>query len=154
MHSCHKGARAELLACGWLMAQGYEVFRNVSPAGPADMVVWKPGSGEFTAIQVKCSGAAGSRGILLKFQEKHNVKVLLVFPDDRVAWASNALPERGCIECGARYIPKQQRQLYCGSPCSSSACRRRAQEKRDARLLALFHNPDQTVTSDSASFLP
>ena len=28
MHDKHKGSRAELLACAWLLKQGYEVFRT------------------------------------------------------------------------------------------------------------------------------
>lgn len=39
----HKGAVGELLASTWLLKQGYEVFRNVSPHGIADMVAWRPG---------------------------------------------------------------------------------------------------------------
>jgi hypothetical protein len=39
----HKGAVGELMASTWLLRQGYEVFRNVSPHGIADMVAWKPG---------------------------------------------------------------------------------------------------------------
>jgi hypothetical protein len=31
------------MASTWLLRQGYEVFRNVSPHGIADMVAWKPG---------------------------------------------------------------------------------------------------------------
>jgi hypothetical protein len=34
----HVGARSELIACEWLLAQGYEVFRNVSAHGPIDII--------------------------------------------------------------------------------------------------------------------
>ena len=43
MHAKHKGALAELQACAWLLKQGYEVFRNISQCGVADLIAWKPG---------------------------------------------------------------------------------------------------------------
>ena len=39
----HQGCSAELHAVLWLLDQGYEVFRNVSQHGIADLVAWKPG---------------------------------------------------------------------------------------------------------------
>jgi Holliday junction resolvase-like predicted endonuclease len=39
----HKGALAELQACAWLLRHGYEVFRNISQCGVADLIAWKPG---------------------------------------------------------------------------------------------------------------
>ncbi len=47
------GARSELLAAAWLMELGYEVFRNVSPCGPADLVAWKRGTEAKYLIDVK-----------------------------------------------------------------------------------------------------
>ena len=41
MDTKHKGAHSELAACVWLLGQGYEVFRNVSPHGSTDIVVVK-----------------------------------------------------------------------------------------------------------------
>lgn len=37
----HKGPRAEIIACHFLMTKGYEVLRNVSPFGPVDLVALK-----------------------------------------------------------------------------------------------------------------
>lgn len=42
MDKKHKGSLAELLACAWLLRQGYEVFRNVSQHGVADLIAWQP----------------------------------------------------------------------------------------------------------------
>lgn len=42
MNAKHKGSLAELLACAWLLKQGYEVFRNVSQHGVADIIAWRP----------------------------------------------------------------------------------------------------------------
>jgi Holliday junction resolvase-like predicted endonuclease len=42
MHQKHKGSLAELQACAWLLKEGYEVFRNVSQHGVADLIAWRP----------------------------------------------------------------------------------------------------------------
>jgi hypothetical protein len=42
----HKGARSELVACAWLLCQGYEVFRNVSQHGLMDIIAIKDGERE------------------------------------------------------------------------------------------------------------
>src|SRR5215831_6430735 len=43
MENKHKGSLAELIACAWLLKTGYEVFRNVSQHGVADVVAWRRG---------------------------------------------------------------------------------------------------------------
>jgi Holliday junction resolvase-like predicted endonuclease len=47
----HKGMVAELLAIAWLARRGYQVFRNVSRHGPADVIAIK--DGKVTLIDVK-----------------------------------------------------------------------------------------------------
>jgi hypothetical protein len=37
----HCGTQAELIACAYLLGEGYDVFRNVSPHGTADLVACK-----------------------------------------------------------------------------------------------------------------
>lgn len=51
MDKKHKGSRAELLACAWLLDQGYEVFRNVSDSSIVDLVAFK--DAEFFPFDVK-----------------------------------------------------------------------------------------------------
>jgi hypothetical protein len=46
-----RGAKSELLACVWLINQGYEVFRGVHPDGLADIAAYR--AGIFTLIDVK-----------------------------------------------------------------------------------------------------
>jgi Holliday junction resolvase-like predicted endonuclease len=41
MDSKHKGAHSELVACAWLLRQGYEVFRNISDRGIIDIIAIK-----------------------------------------------------------------------------------------------------------------
>ena len=47
------GDIAENLAAGWLMDQGYEVFKNAGCSGPADLLIWDLNSGEVTKVDVK-----------------------------------------------------------------------------------------------------
>lgn len=53
----HLGARGELVASAWLLGLGYEVFRNVSGAGPADLAIWHPHTDERHLIDVKTHGS-------------------------------------------------------------------------------------------------
>ena len=53
LHSSRKGDRAELLACVFLIDQGYEVFRNVTCTGPADLIALNIETGECKLIDVK-----------------------------------------------------------------------------------------------------
>ena len=39
----HYGALAEIMACEWLVRQGYELFRNMSSHGVADLIAWRLG---------------------------------------------------------------------------------------------------------------
>lgn len=47
------GDITEVKAIGWLLEQGYEVFRNAGCTGPADIVIWDVSSNTFTAVDVK-----------------------------------------------------------------------------------------------------
>jgi Holliday junction resolvase-like predicted endonuclease len=47
------GALSELRAQAWLMEQGYEVFKNIKPSGPADLIAWDIKSNTILKIDVK-----------------------------------------------------------------------------------------------------
>ena len=47
------GTANELKAALWLLEQGYYVFNSLLPYGPADIVAWKPETGEILMIDVK-----------------------------------------------------------------------------------------------------
>lgn len=83
----HKGTRAEYLACAWLLGEGYEVFRNISPFGEADLIAVR-GSHKIeidvkTASDVRLQPLTGS-------QIKRGVVVLHVTEDGRVAFGFGA----------------------------------------------------------------
>lgn len=54
LHTSIKGAISELEACTYFLKQGYEVFRNVSPVGKVDIIIWKVGEDPIL-IDVKTS---------------------------------------------------------------------------------------------------
>lgn len=49
----YKGAASELTAAAWLLGKGYDVFRNVSPIGMADLIAVKFETGELLRVDVK-----------------------------------------------------------------------------------------------------
>lgn len=51
-----KGAISEHLATAWLLAKGYDVFRNVSPAGRADLLAVNWTMNETIRVDVKSEG--------------------------------------------------------------------------------------------------
>jgi hypothetical protein len=53
MDALRKGTLSELIACSWLIKQGYEVFRNICQGGPVDLVVYDPSRREFMYVDVK-----------------------------------------------------------------------------------------------------
>ena len=55
----HKGAHSELIACAWLLTQGYEVFRNVSGDGLTDVIAQK--GGRILLLDVKSGGTPLSK---------------------------------------------------------------------------------------------
>lgn len=90
----HRGAWSEIVAMSWLIEQGYEVFRNVSATGLADLVAHDFESGKTWLIDVKtCTlylnkdgtcGVIGSK--LSKEQRERNVRPLYVTHDGIVSW--------------------------------------------------------------------
>jgi hypothetical protein len=67
----YRGNHSELLACAWLLSEGYEVFRNVSHWGPADIVGMK--SGRCFLFDVKTGANAAIT------REQHDLGVRLIF---------------------------------------------------------------------------
>lgn len=51
----HYGTLAEIMASAWLIQQGYEVFRNISWHGLADLVAWRVGEHPILIDVKTCS---------------------------------------------------------------------------------------------------
>jgi predicted RecB family endonuclease len=85
------GACSELIACAHFLKEGYEVFRNVSPVGKRDIVIYK--DGEYTSIDVttgryhECKDGTITKLMhagKLRECKKLGIKVVTVFPDHHV----------------------------------------------------------------------
>lgn len=83
VNSKHLGALSEIMACEWLLRQGYEVFRNISQHGLADYVAWKPGELPIL-IDVKSATRGKPVNRLTQAQEKGGVRLLYVDRDQRL----------------------------------------------------------------------
>jgi hypothetical protein len=84
----HKGTRSEFLAIAWLLGEGFEVFRNVSPHGHIDLIVAK--NGEMIPIDVKSITDTWQQGKkpLTTEQIAAGIRPMYVWPDGRVKFAS------------------------------------------------------------------
>lgn len=95
----HLGACAELIAASWLLTLGYEVFRNVSGAGPADLSVWSPSGGDFHLIDVKSIKTAQRSSLpdmnTVALGKRHDPRVhrLLVIAGEVVGFFDQRTPE-------------------------------------------------------------
>jgi hypothetical protein len=124
----HRGARAELAACHWLLEQGYEVFRNVSYYGHADVVAFR--DGEFLRIDVK-----SGRSALTTEQLNAGIAALYVYADGRCEL--DRAPKvifRVCQTCGRTFRARKDDTQYCGWRCGYDA--RRAAERDQSQAAA------------------
>lgn len=90
----HRGAWSELVATSWLIEHGYEVFRNVSATGLADLVAHHFETGKTWLVDVKtCAVYCNKDGSyyvsgtkLSKDQTALGVRPLYVTHDGIVEW--------------------------------------------------------------------
>ena len=96
----HRGAHAEHLATAWLLSRGFDVFRNVSQHGLADLIAIDFATGERLLIDVKSSNVGFYRvasGEQVAFetvmdrltpeQRAAGVRCLAVMRDGSCVWA-------------------------------------------------------------------
>jgi hypothetical protein len=76
----HQGDRTELLALGWLMDRGFEVFRNISSRGPIDLVAMK-GAEIYKFDVKKCYRYPKTFPPLTAEQRARGVQILAVYDD-------------------------------------------------------------------------
>lgn len=127
MDKKHKGAYGELIACAWLLRNGYEVFRNVSPHGYADIVAVKDGIATF--IDVKTGRERKSDGKLLTLDntrqkniENVELKYLYVLNSGDCVLDPDPTTEviysnRECQRCGVSFYPTTTGRKYCSKEC-------------------------------------
>lgn len=141
----HKGAASELIALIWLLNEGYEVFRNVSAHGIADMIAVK--DGEMLKIDVKtgrplmtkeggytCVGAT-------KEQIKNDIKILVVDGENKkvFGWWVPAVSPKEIVSCNCgkevKKIHPQQR--WCSPKCRANHSERKYSLKIKEKKLSL-----------------
>jgi Holliday junction resolvase len=120
LDSKHKGARSELIACAWLLEQGYEVFRNISDRGIIDIIAIK--GDEQLKIDVKSKRHGSS---LTKHQNAIGVMVLAVDANGECTIIPPK-PQRDqsriCMVCGRPFRGRFGSQM-CSEKCRYEARR-------------------------------
>jgi hypothetical protein len=133
----HKGARSELLACVWLLEQGYEVFRNVSACGPMDLIAIKDGVTLF--LDVKTRDEYPGATSISQDQAARGVGLLIVTNGqcriDMRPPVKGTKNEGKCAECGAAFVSrgKRKHQRFCTAKCNHTHWKRE-RELRNQKL--------------------
>lgn len=122
----HRGSWAEMIACAWLLQQGYEVFRNVSQHGACDMIALKDGA--FTKFDVKCKAGLTIQR-LKQCQVDDGVILLAVGTSGEVSIEVDGgireYVSRQCDSCGTEFLPHRPHNRFCSKPCNLREKRRR-----------------------------
>lgn len=120
MHRKHHGARGEMMACIWLLNNGYEVFRNISAHGEIDLVAIK--DQEILKLDVKSSIKLdkGARFLLKDSQVKNGVVPIYVFSNGecRIDYQPcSGLGDASCKQCFTKFRLTRLKQKYCSVAC-------------------------------------
>lgn len=124
--SKHVGSRNELIACAWLLEQGYEVFRNVSQHGEIDIIAMR--GDDILKLDIKSGSSLQSGEIsaskISNTQFLLGVKRLIVMPDGRCVIDRESItgamsrPTKLCASCSKTFAPRTTRQTFCKKSCS------------------------------------
>lgn len=87
------GRYCEMVATLWLLRQGYEVFDNVSPNGPIDLIAVHPSTGEVIKIDVKKLSVSGRKYVAGAVRRTDLGVVLLYVHGDECYWTKEAALE-------------------------------------------------------------
>jgi hypothetical protein len=128
LHQKHKGAHNELVACAWLLRQGYEVFRAVSQHGVVDLIAIKGGAVEYFDVKT-LDWAARLPPYTKPEVAKLGVKFLVIRPDGSIEIHASRVqpppplpkpqpkrPTFNCQECGAAFEVKKGKH-FCSHKC-------------------------------------
>lgn len=123
------GAYNELIAAAWLMKRGYEVFRNVAPVGPVDLVGIKEGKTEFFDVKGAYRTADGQNiySKLSERQQEMGVKCICVFDSGECEVDTPATGGGRCEECNGEFLQGKRwdRKRFCSQKCGQVAYKRR-----------------------------
>jgi hypothetical protein len=125
----HSGTKNELIATVWLLQQGFDVFRNVSPHGEIDIIAFRDGEViyfDVKATQYNVRGEPSPYGNRLTARQiELGVKRLNVYWDghcevveDATTFMAAMSQRRHCSQCGEMFAPREERQIFCTKQCS------------------------------------
>jgi hypothetical protein len=119
VNTSEKGAYSELVACAWLLSQGYEVFRNICPSGPTDIVAIKGGVVERFDVKTQDPHRGSIPPTLTAEQLALGVKILSV-GSDGTCWIPSpvSLAQKvPCEGCGGLFWRQHLNHLFCSPRC-------------------------------------
>lgn len=128
------GLKYEMLACAWLIARGYFVFKNIGMYGPVDIIAMK--DEEIIKFDVKKAKFGRTGAIIGKkmaktfYQRNHGIEILLVrdsgecFLEKDIRPYNTALGEyvfyKKCRGCNHKFTTLKKSQMYCKLGCRKS----------------------------------
>ena len=76
------GDISEIEMCAYFLRKGYEVFRNISSSGPADIIIWKPENNIVHIVDIKSYVKASTPEKYLELLENKNDLNVKIIPYD------------------------------------------------------------------------
>jgi len=122
----HRGGHSELMACAWLLSNGYEVFRNVSQHGEIDIIALRGGKVFYLDCKYVAVATYGKtkRPLLPKDRILMGILPIYVWEDGTVEIDFNPSPslkdrelQGECAGCGVVFIVKHYKQKFCSGNC-------------------------------------
>lgn len=106
-----KGALAEIIACKWLLMEGYSVYKNISSWGVADVIVML--HNELIAVDIAVASQLNdSKKICAeqRIKDGHNVKYLYVLSDGSCKWRDEMfkMAIKICVCCKREFNEKEK----------------------------------------------
>lgn len=122
-----QGAMAELIACNWLLEQGYDVFRNITPAGWVDIIAWKKDNQPIFIDVSVCNDKHGyisdPKAGYKSRTKAYGIRFLYVYPDKSCKWRDDIFKaeKRNCVICNTEFIVKSERmnKKHCSNGCQT-----------------------------------
>lgn len=146
LNTTKKGAIAELTACNWLLNQGYEVFRNLTPTGWIDIIAWKANEDPIFIDVAMCSNKDGRildpKAWHAKRGVHYNINFIYVFADGTCRWRHDVVKtienpvKKHCEACnGEMYVKGNAIKKYCSLACYKGAVKKRGKAKYYSRKI-------------------
>lgn len=140
-----RGAISELVASNWLLMQGYEVFRNLTPSGKADIIAIKDGETLYIDVgtaQRKLNGYISDpkeRFVGNKVGDFEIKFLYVVAEDNSCVWRDDVYDPgvvKKCVWCKELFRTRKHNKKTCTKECSEAFQAWRNEKKRSQKKLA------------------